>query len=226
MLTLNTATTKECPHDFGSWCCINIPTLVTKCSVIQKISSGQIFTDVSTLHCDLDLEHSNPIFSQDTPAYDAVLSYQVWLQTIQQFRGHNGHSVLHSETYRGSSLQNPVWRHCPTGREAASCWYCCRCHFAVFLWSARGSTSSFNSSVMSSTVPLFSTWSFLLCAVFSHGNQEISSWSLLCASCVHFCMTVSMPQLSHLRLMHGQENSSSYKVELTKSSTCLTFVDK
>ena len=117
MLTLNTATTKECPHDFGSWCCINVPTLVTKCSVIQKISSGQIFTDVSTLHCDLDLEHSNPIFSQDTPAYDAVLSHQVWLQTIQQFRRHNGRSVLHSETYRGSSPQNPVWRHCVQQEE-------------------------------------------------------------------------------------------------------------
>ena len=49
--------------------------------MIQKKSSGQTFTDLSNLHCDLDLEHSNQIFPQDTLAYDAVLSYQVWLLT-------------------------------------------------------------------------------------------------------------------------------------------------
>ena len=51
---------------------------VTKCSVRQKILFGQTFTDISTLCCDLDLENSNSIFPQDTPAYDAVLSNQVW----------------------------------------------------------------------------------------------------------------------------------------------------
>ena len=35
-----------------------------------------IIIDILTLHCDLDLECSDPIFQQDTPAYDAVLSNQ------------------------------------------------------------------------------------------------------------------------------------------------------
>ena len=42
--------------------------------------------DILNLPCDLDLEHSNPIFSQDTPAYDDIPSYKVWLQKDQQFR--------------------------------------------------------------------------------------------------------------------------------------------
>ena len=53
--------------------------------MVQKIS-GQTFTNILNHRCDLDLEHSNPIFPQDTPAYDGVLSNQVWLQTDQQFR--------------------------------------------------------------------------------------------------------------------------------------------
>ena len=61
----------------------HIPNLVTKCSVIQKISSGQTFTDILNLRCELDLKHSNPIFQQDSLAYDAVLSNQVWMQTDQ-----------------------------------------------------------------------------------------------------------------------------------------------
>ena len=44
------------------------------------------------LHC--DLEHSNPIFAQDTLAYDAVLSNQVRLQTNQQFRRCKGNSHI------------------------------------------------------------------------------------------------------------------------------------
>ena len=55
----------------GLWCCITIPGLVTKCSVVQKISSGQTFTNILNLHCALDLKCSNPIFPQDTQAYDA-----------------------------------------------------------------------------------------------------------------------------------------------------------
>ena len=39
----------------------------------EKISLGQTFTDILNLCCDLDLEHSNPIFPQDTLAHDAVL---------------------------------------------------------------------------------------------------------------------------------------------------------
>ena len=62
-----------------------IPGLATKCSVVQKISSGQTFTNIFNFRCDLDLECSNLIFPQDTLAYDAVLSNQVCLQTDQQF---------------------------------------------------------------------------------------------------------------------------------------------
>ena len=53
----------------------------------EKLSLGHTFTDILNLHCDLDLECSDPIFfAQDTMAYDVVLSNQVWLQTAQQFR--------------------------------------------------------------------------------------------------------------------------------------------
>ena len=55
----------------GLWCCITIPGLVTKYSVVQKILSGQIFTNILNLHCGHDLECSNPIFPQDIQAYDA-----------------------------------------------------------------------------------------------------------------------------------------------------------
>ena len=43
-------------------------------------------TYIRTLHCDLDLDCSSPIFSQDTVAYDDVSSDQVWLPKNQQFR--------------------------------------------------------------------------------------------------------------------------------------------
>ena len=39
----------------------------------EKTTSGQIFIDILNLRCDLDLECRNPIFPQDTLAYDAVL---------------------------------------------------------------------------------------------------------------------------------------------------------
>ena len=47
-----------------------------------------IWTNINilTLRYDLDLNCSNSIFPQDTLAYDAKLSNQVWLQTEQQFR--------------------------------------------------------------------------------------------------------------------------------------------
>ena len=53
----------------------------------EKISLGVTFPDIFNLCCDLDLEYSNLFFSpQDTQAYDAVLSNQIWLQTDLQFR--------------------------------------------------------------------------------------------------------------------------------------------
>ena len=42
--------------------------------------------DILTLHCDLDLEHSNPVFSWCTLAYGDVSSDQVWLPRNQQYR--------------------------------------------------------------------------------------------------------------------------------------------
>ena len=39
---------------------------------VQKISSGQTFTDILKFCCDLDLEHNNPISPKDTLAYDNV----------------------------------------------------------------------------------------------------------------------------------------------------------
>ena len=43
-------------------------------------------TNIVYPRCDLDLECSNPIFPEGTPANDAVLENKVWLQTDQQFR--------------------------------------------------------------------------------------------------------------------------------------------
>ena len=43
----------------------------------SEILSGQTFTEVQNLHCDLDLEHSKATFSQDTPAYEHALSNEV-----------------------------------------------------------------------------------------------------------------------------------------------------
>ena len=37
--------------------------------------------DILTLRCDLDLECNNPIFPQDPPAYDAILSKFGYKQT-------------------------------------------------------------------------------------------------------------------------------------------------
>ena len=65
-----------------------------KSFVIQKISSGQIFTDIFNLCCDLDLKCSNPISPQDTLAYDAVPPNQVWLQTDQQLRRYSKNSHI------------------------------------------------------------------------------------------------------------------------------------
>ena len=62
--------------------------------MIQKISSGQTFTNILNLRCDLDVESSNPIFPQDIPACDAVLSNQVWLQMDQQFRRYSKNSHI------------------------------------------------------------------------------------------------------------------------------------
>ena len=52
--------------------------------------------DILHLHCDFDLDNSNPLSSQDTQAYDEVPSKKVWLQKDPQFRGYsrNGNDIL------------------------------------------------------------------------------------------------------------------------------------
>ena len=52
--------------------CITIPSLVVKGSAVQKILSGQTFTNILMFCCDLDLEHSNAISSLVTLAYNNV----------------------------------------------------------------------------------------------------------------------------------------------------------
>ena len=54
-------------------------------------------TDILTLHCDLDLECSDPsffLFLQNTWAYDHVTQDQVWLPRNQQFRRYNRKSHI------------------------------------------------------------------------------------------------------------------------------------
>ena len=48
----------------------------------SEVLFGQTFTGVLNLHCDLDLEYRKTTFSQDTPAYEHVLSNQVGRQKI------------------------------------------------------------------------------------------------------------------------------------------------
>ena len=62
--------------------------------MIQKISFRQTFIDILNLRCDLDLEHSNPIFSHDTPAFGDVSTRQVWLQKAQQFGRYSRKYIL------------------------------------------------------------------------------------------------------------------------------------
>ena len=93
--------------------------LVTKCSVVQKISSRNTFTNI--LNCCCDLKCSNPIFPQDSPTYDAVLQNQVWLQTDQQFRreSRSSHTLiiyepllrhyLHDTPAQDAALLYQVW---------------------------------------------------------------------------------------------------------------------
>ena len=54
---------------------ITIPSLVTKCSAIQKVSSRQTFTDILNLCFDLGFEHSNPFFFHGT-LHLMILHYQ------------------------------------------------------------------------------------------------------------------------------------------------------
>ena len=52
-----------------------------------KVSPQGLSSIYVSLHCDLDLESSKPIFSHDTPAHDEHRRpYEVWLQKGMRFR--------------------------------------------------------------------------------------------------------------------------------------------
>ena len=69
----------------------------------------QTFTDILILHCDLDLDHSNLIFPQNTPAYGAILSNQVWLQRDQRFRRYSTNShILIIEALKHTNLKRTL----------------------------------------------------------------------------------------------------------------------
>ena len=71
-----------------------MPSLVPKRSVVQKIEGKQRFNEVFNRHCERDLEQNNPIFIQDTPAYDDVLTNSSWLQKDQQFSTYSRNSCI------------------------------------------------------------------------------------------------------------------------------------
>ena len=57
----------------------------------KKISSSAVMVetviiDQMSLHCDPELEDSQPIFLHNTLAHHVASSYQVWLQKVQQLR--------------------------------------------------------------------------------------------------------------------------------------------
>ena len=60
-----------------------------KCLVLEKITTGQTFPGILNLHCDLNLQHSNPILLHNTLAHDDVSSSHVWLQKDQHHRKYN-----------------------------------------------------------------------------------------------------------------------------------------
>ena len=83
--------------------------LVSKCSAVQKISSGQTFTALTywAFAVTLSLNAEFQFLPQDTPAFYAVLSNQVGLQTDRQFRRYSRNS--HIWFYK-SSLWPWHWR--------------------------------------------------------------------------------------------------------------------
>ena len=48
----------------------------------------QLYHDYISPHCDLDLEGSISILWHDTPARDESAPYQVWIHTVELFRGY------------------------------------------------------------------------------------------------------------------------------------------
>jgi len=60
--------------------------------------------------CDLDLEDSNPVSLHDTPAYDNVSLYHVWLPKIQHFRRyHPNEHELKFLMFAVTLISNPIF---------------------------------------------------------------------------------------------------------------------
>ena len=78
-------------HSGSCWCLI-IPSLVTKCLAVQKLSSGQ--TTFWPFTVTLTLDAVILFFSQHTLAYDDVSLDQVWLPKNQQFRRYSRKSHI------------------------------------------------------------------------------------------------------------------------------------
>ena len=55
------------------------------------------------LHCDLDLENNNIIFTQNTPAYNDVPFNKIWLQKDQQFSTYGRNSHICDTTLQNES---------------------------------------------------------------------------------------------------------------------------
>ena len=94
---------------FGLWCCITIPGLVTKCSVVQKISSRQTFTNILNLHCDLDLACSNPIFHRTlclTMLYYQTKFGSKWTSSLEDI-------VKMDQQFRRYSKNSHIWLYQP-----------------------------------------------------------------------------------------------------------------
>ena len=60
----------------------------------SEILSGQTFTEVQNLHCDLDLEYSKATFSQDIPAMNMHCQTKLVAPQNQQFRTYNRNSHI------------------------------------------------------------------------------------------------------------------------------------
>ena len=82
----------------------------------SEILSGQKFTEVQNLHCDLDLDYCKATFSQDTPAYEHVLSNKVGRQKIS--------SSEHIIEIVMISLYEPKFSYCDLDLEDNNPFFC------------------------------------------------------------------------------------------------------
>ena len=75
------------------------------------------------LHCDLDLQNNNLIFTQISPAYDDVPSNKMWLQKDQQFSKYGKTVILdYMSPHCDSELKDgkPIFLYDTLAHDAAS----------------------------------------------------------------------------------------------------------